>query len=72
MTDKMLTIKEAAKILGYEPCTLQKKCQGDPPEMPHYRIAGRPKFKLSELMRWIDRCRVAGGPRLKIAGGKNG
>lgn len=70
MTDKFITLKEAAGILGYTPGTLQKKCQGNPPEMSHYRIAGRPKFKLSELMRWAERFRVEARPRLKIMGGQ--
>lgn len=65
MTDRFLSIKEAAELLGYTPGTLQKKCQGNPPEMSHYRIAGRPRFKLSELMRWVERSRVEARPRLR-------
>lgn len=66
MTDKLITLKQAAEILGYTPGTLQKKCQGNPPEMAHYRIAGRPRFKLSELLRYMERFRVEARPRLKV------
>lgn len=64
MTEKFISLKEAAEILGIQPGTLQKKCQGNPPEIAHYRIFGRPKFKLSEFMRYVERCRIEARPRL--------
>lgn len=70
MTDKFIPLKEAAEILGYKPGTLQKKCQGNEPEIPHYRIAGRPRFKLSELMRYMEMFHVEARPRLRAVGGR--
>lgn len=61
--DKLLSIADAAEVLGVEPDTLRKWVQKK--QITHYRIVGRPKFKQADLERFIDRQVVPAVVRMK-------
>ena len=55
--DRLLSVKEAALVLGIKPGTLQKWAQAE--RITHYRIGGRPKFKATDIERFIDSSKVS-------------
>ncbi len=61
--EKLITLKEAAELLGCAPATLRKWVQAK--KVPHYRLSGRPKFKVSELENFVRIMKVERRPSLK-------
>jgi excisionase family DNA binding protein len=59
-TDSLLTIDELCGLLKLEPQTIyQLTYRG---KIPHYKIANRLRFRLSEILEWIEKHKVAKGP----------
>ncbi|HWP23120.1 MAG TPA: helix-turn-helix domain-containing protein [Candidatus Binatia bacterium] len=59
-TDSLLTIDELCGLLKLEPQTIyQLTYRG---KIPHYKIANRLRFRLSEIVEWIEKHKVAKGP----------
>jgi len=59
-TDSLLTIDELCALLKLEPQTIyQLTYRG---KIPHYKIANRLRFRLSEILEWIEKHKVAKGP----------
>jgi excisionase family DNA binding protein len=55
-TDPFLTINELCGLLKVEPATIyQLTYRG---KIPHYKIANRLRFRLSEILSWIEEHRV--------------
>jgi excisionase family DNA binding protein len=66
-TDPFLTLDELCEFLKIEPATVyQLTYRG---KIPHYKIANRLRFRLSEILSWIEEHRVRKtldpGPRLE-------
>ncbi len=58
--DSLLTIDEVCGLLKLEPQTIyQLTYRG---KIPHYKIANRLRFRLSEIVEWIEKHKVAKGP----------
>jgi excisionase family DNA binding protein len=58
--DPLLTIDEVCALLKLEPQTIyQLTYRG---RIPHFKIANRLRFKLSEIVEWIEKHKVAKGP----------
>jgi excisionase family DNA binding protein len=54
--DPFLTIDELCDLLKVEPATIyQLTYRG---KIPHYKIANRLRFRLSEILAWIEEHRV--------------
>jgi excisionase family DNA binding protein len=60
---ELLSTRKVAEILDCSPKTVQdwiykdrKRPSNDP--LPYYRVGGLVRFKLSEVLRWIERRRV--------------
>ena len=59
-TDSLLTIDELCGLLKLEPQTIyQLTYRG---KIPHYKIANRLRFRLSEIVEWIEKHKVTKGP----------
>jgi len=58
--DPLLTIDEVCALLKLEPQTIyQLTSRG---RIPHFKIANRLRFKLSEIVEWIEKHKVAKSP----------
>lgn len=58
--DPLLTIDELCALLKLEPQTIyQLTYRG---RIPHFKIANRLRFRLSEIVEWIEKQKVAKGP----------
>ena len=57
--EKLLSVKDLAAVLGYKPDTVRKLCQAE--KLPFVRINGRPKFRPSDIERFIETRRVYPG-----------
>ena len=64
---ELLSTKKLAQVLECSPKTVQdwlykarKRPCTDP--LPYYRLGGLVRFKLSEVLRWVDRRRVRVSP----------
>ena len=59
-TDSLLTIDELCGLLKLEPQTIyQLTYRG---KIPHYKIANRLRFRLSEIVERIEKHKVTKGP----------
>lgn len=63
--EKLLNVKELAEVLGCKPGTIRKKCQEG--KLPFIRIDGRPRFKPSDIERFIEMRRVYPGIKRRVA-----
>jgi excisionase family DNA binding protein len=58
--DPLLTMDELCALLKLEPQTIyQLTYRG---KIPHFKIANRLRFRLSEIVEWIEQHKVAKGP----------
>jgi excisionase family DNA binding protein len=58
--DPLLTIDEVCALLKLEPQTIyQLTYRG---RIPHFKIANRLRFRLAEIMEWVEKHKVAKGP----------
>jgi excisionase family DNA binding protein len=58
--DPLLTIDEVCALLKLEPQTIyQLTYRG---RIPHFKIANRLRFKLSEIVEWIEKHKIAKSP----------
>ena len=58
--DPLLTIDELCALLKLEPQTIyQLTYRG---KIPHFKIANRLRFRLSEIVEWIEKQKVAKSP----------
>lgn len=58
--DPLLTIDEVGALLKLEPQSIyQLTYRG---KIPHYKIANRLRFRLSEIAEWIEKHKVANRP----------
>jgi excisionase family DNA binding protein len=58
--DPLLTIDEVCALLKLEPQAIyQLTYRG---RIPHFKIANRLRFKLSEIVEWIEKHKVAKSP----------
>jgi excisionase family DNA binding protein len=58
--DPLLTIDEVCALLKLEPQTIyQLTYRG---RIPHFKIANRLRFRLSEIVEWIEKHKVAKSP----------
>jgi len=58
--DALLTIDEVCALLKLEPQTIyQLTYRG---KIPHFKIANRLRFRLSEIVEWIEKHKVEKGP----------
>ncbi len=58
--DPLLTIDDVCALLKLEPQTIyQLTYRG---RIPHFKIANRLRFRLSEIVEWIEKHKVAKGP----------
>jgi excisionase family DNA binding protein len=58
--DPLLTIDELCALLKLEPQTIyQLTYRG---RIPHFKMANRLRFRLSEIVEWIEKQKVAKGP----------
>jgi excisionase family DNA binding protein len=58
--DPLLTMDELCALLKLEPQTIyQLTYRG---KIPHFKIANRLRFRLSEIVEWIEKHKVAKGP----------
>lgn len=60
MEEELLTREEAAKILGIRPNTLNIWKMKGKPCPPHYKINGSVRFKKSDVLAFIESCKVEG------------
>jgi excisionase family DNA binding protein len=59
--EPLLTIDEVCTLLKVEPQTIyQLTYRG---RIPHFKIANRLRFRLSEIIEWIDGHKVEKGPQ---------
>ena len=59
--DPLLTIDEVCTLLKVEPQTIyQLTYRG---KIPHFKIANRLRFRLSEIVEWIEKHKVEKGPQ---------
>jgi excisionase family DNA binding protein len=77
MNEDLVSIKRLAQILDCSPKTVRdwmyrnrKTLTADP--LPYYRLGGLVRFRLSDVMGWIDRRRVRISPLAAIRSGVRG
>ncbi len=61
--ENLLSVKELAEKFGLKPGTVRKWCQKE--KLPFVRLGGRPRFRPSDIERFIEIRRVYPG-RAKI------
>jgi excisionase family DNA binding protein len=54
----LLTVREAAELLGCTPGTIYAWCEADPPLIPHLKLNRSVRLDRDELIRWLDTKRV--------------
>lgn len=55
--EELLTANELGKILSFSPATIVNWAERD--ELPHFKVGGRLRFRLSEIEAWLEARRVA-------------
>lgn len=58
MQHKLISLTEAAEMLGLTPKTLRNWKSDNELPFPYYKIGGRVKFKLSELEQYVENNRI--------------
>ena len=56
MTERLLTTREVATLIGFSPATVQDWSEND--RIPGFRVGGRLRFRASEVEAWLERQRV--------------
>jgi excisionase family DNA binding protein len=56
MENEMLTIEEVARFLRCSKSKIYQMVADQ--KIPHYRYHKRPRFKMSDLLEWLDRNKV--------------
>lgn len=73
MNDRLLTAREVAELLGFAPGTIVDWAERD--ELPHFKLGGRLRFRLSEVETWLETKRAGARgetpatPRMRPPGG---
>lgn len=52
MTERLLTARELAAVLGFSSSTIQDWAEAG--SMPGFKIGGRLRFRLSEVEAWLE------------------
>lgn len=65
MQHKLISLNEAAEMLGLTPKTLRNWKLDNELPFPYYKIGGRVKFKLSEIEEYIEANRVPAVEEIK-------
>jgi predicted DNA-binding transcriptional regulator AlpA len=60
--DKWLCTKQVARLTGLSPSFFEKaRMRGRDNGPAWHRIGGRVRYRKSDLLAWLDACRVSGG-----------
>jgi excisionase family DNA binding protein len=59
VTDRLLTAREVADLLGFSPSTIVDWFERG--ELPGFRVGGRLRFRASEVEAWLELHRGGGG-----------
>jgi excisionase family DNA binding protein len=54
--ERLLTAREVAEVLGFAPATIVDWAERG--ELPHFKIGGRLRFRLSEVGAWLEERRA--------------
>ena len=52
MTERLLTAREVAELLGFAPGTVVDWAEAG--RIPYFKVGGRLRFRLSELEAWLE------------------
>lgn len=55
MSERLLTSRELAALLGFSPAWVQDQFEAG--KLPGFRVGGRLRFRLSEVEAWLEGCR---------------
>jgi excisionase family DNA binding protein len=55
VTERLLTSRELADLLGFSPAWVQDQFEAG--KLPGFRVGGRLRFRLSEVEAWLEGCR---------------
>lgn len=62
--DEWLCTKQVARLTGLSPSYFEKsRLRGRGYGPPWHKIGGRVRYRLSEVLAWLESCRVTGGER---------
>lgn len=50
--EKLIDVTELSELIGVKPFTIRLKCRQR--RIPHYKIDGLLKFKISEIHTWLE------------------
>jgi PTS system nitrogen regulatory IIA component len=59
VTERLLTARELAELLGFQAGTIVDWAERG--RVPCFKVGGRLRFRLSEVERWLESCRVTKG-----------
>jgi excisionase family DNA binding protein len=57
VTERLLTAREVAELLGFTAGTIVDWAEADPPKLPGFRIGGRLRFRWSEVEAVLEESR---------------
>jgi excisionase family DNA binding protein len=62
VTERLLTARELAELLGFSAATIVDWSEGPEPKLPGFRIGGRLRFRLSEVEAVLESWRFGPAP----------
>jgi excisionase family DNA binding protein len=69
VSDRLQTAKEIAEFLSVPESWVQEQARAG--NIPHYRLGRYVRFRVEEILAWLDECRTAGRPaRLRRYGSR--
>ena len=64
MTERLLTAREVAELLGFSAATIVDWAEAG--KLPAFKVGGRLRFRLSEVEPWLDDQRYVPTPKRKV------
>lgn len=64
MTERLLTARELAGLLGFSSATVQDWFEAG--DLPGFKIGGRLRFRESEVLAWLEERRVGASQRPRV------